>query len=81
MCRSIKTLFNYDPPASEEEIRGAAIQFVRKISGYNKPSKDNKIVFDRAVEEVARAAQKLLEALTTRTGPRLRESGLFADRQ
>jgi hypothetical protein len=73
MCRNIKTLFNFEPPASEEEIRASAIQFVRKLSGYNKPSKANEESFDRAVEKVTRATQELLESLTTVAAPRDRE--------
>ena len=60
MCRNIKTLFNFDPPATEEEIRGASIQFVRKLSGFNKPSKVNEAAFNLAVEEVAAVARNLL---------------------
>ena len=63
MCRSIKTLRNAEIPATEEEIRAAALQFVRKVSGYRKPSKVNEAAFERAVEEVAQATQKLLESL------------------
>ncbi|HVV92619.1 MAG TPA: DUF2277 domain-containing protein [Hyphomicrobiales bacterium] len=65
MCRSIRTLFNFDPPASEEEIRASALQFVRKLSGYHTPSHANEAAFDRAVEEVADAARRLLESLST----------------
>jgi hypothetical protein len=64
MCRSIKTLRNAEIPATEEEIRAAALQFVRKVSGYRKPSKVNEAAFERAVEEVARSTQKLLESVT-----------------
>lgn len=74
MCRNIKTLFNFEPPATEEEIRASAIQFVRKLSGYNRPSKANEESFDRAVEEVTRAARRLLESLTTVAPPRDREA-------
>ena len=73
MCRSIKTLFNFDPPAAEEEIRAASLQFVRKISGFNAPSKANRAAFDAAVEEVSRAARSLLEGLQTEASPRDRE--------
>ena len=73
MCRNIKTLFNFDPPATDEEIREASLQFVRKLSGFNKPSKANEAVFNRAVEEVAAAAQNLLNSLVTSAGPRDRE--------
>lgn len=73
MCRNIKTLFNFDPPATDEEIRGASLQFVRKLSGFNKPSKANEPAFNHAVEEVAAAARTLLEALVTNAAPRDRE--------
>ena len=72
MCRNIKTLFNFEPPATEAEIHAAALQFVRKVSGYNKPSKVNEAAFNRAVEEVAQAAGKLLESLETTAEPRNR---------
>ena len=65
MCRNIKTLFNFEPPATEEEIRASALQFVRKLSGFNKPSQTNTAAFDRAVEEVADAARRLLTSLHT----------------
>lgn len=65
MCRSIKTLFNFDPPASEAEIRASALQFVRKLSGFNKPSQANEAAFGRAVDEVADAARRLLFSLHT----------------
>jgi hypothetical protein len=65
MCRSIKTLFNYEPPASDEEIRAAALQFVRKLSGFAKPSSANAQVFDRSVDEVARVARRLVDSLVT----------------
>ena len=73
MCRNIRTLFNFDPPATEEEIAAASLQFVRKLSGYNKPSQANQVAFDRAVREVSRAATKLLESLVTSAEPRDRE--------
>jgi hypothetical protein len=73
MCRSIKTLFNFQPPASDEEIRAASLQFVRKISGYRKPSQVNEAAFNAAVDEVARAAHRLLDSLQTRAEPRARE--------
>jgi hypothetical protein len=73
MCRSIKTLFNFEPPATEEEIRAASLQFVRKLSGYNKPSKTNEGAFYGAVEEVAATARKLLGSLETAAEPRDRE--------
>jgi hypothetical protein len=73
MCRSIKTLFNFKPPATEEEIRAASLQFVRKISGYHKPSNANEAAFNAAVEAVAGAAHKLLDSLHTTAEPRDRE--------
>ena len=73
MCRNIKTLFNFDPPANDEEIRGAAVQFVRKLSGFTRPSKANEQVFDLAVDEVTAAARKLLASLVTSAEPRNRE--------
>ena len=73
MCRNIKTLFNFDPPATDEEIEASALQFVRKLSGYNKPSKSNEAVFNRAVEDVAAIARNLLESLETNADPRDRE--------
>jgi hypothetical protein len=73
MCRNIRTLFNFEPPATEEEIRAAALQFVRKLSGFNRPSKINEPVWDRAVDEVASAAHVLISSLITTTGPRDRE--------
>jgi len=73
MCRNIKVLYNFDPPATGEEIRGASLQFVRKISGFHKPSKANEEAFDRAVEQVAAAAQSLLDSLVTSAEPRDRE--------
>ena len=73
MCRNIKTLFNFSPPATADEVRAAALQFVRKVSGYNVPSKANQEVFDHAVDEVCAAASKLLGALVTAADPRDRE--------
>jgi hypothetical protein len=73
MCRNIKTLFNFEPPATEEEIRASALQFVRKLSGYNRPSKANRASFHRAVEEVTRVARELLGSMTTTAPPRDRE--------
>ena len=70
MCRNIKTLFNFEPPATDEEIQGASLQFVRKLSGFNKPSKANEAAFNRAVEEVAVVARSLLDALVTNAAPR-----------
>lgn len=73
MCRNIKTLFNFEPPASELEIRDAALQFVRKLSGYNVPSKVNEAAFEMAVAEVAASARRLMQSLVTRAEPRNRE--------
>ena len=73
MCRNIKTLFNFEPPASDEEIRAASLQFVRKLSGFNKPSKANEPAFDRAMTEVTDVAQRLLDSLVTNANPRNRE--------
>ncbi|HXQ72939.1 MAG TPA: DUF2277 domain-containing protein [Pyrinomonadaceae bacterium] len=74
MCRNIKTLHNFAPPATEEEIRASAIQFVRKLSGFTKPSKANEAAFDLAVEKVTEAAQELLDSLVTNAPPRDRET-------
>jgi len=73
MCRNIKTLHNFQPPATQEEIRASSIQFVRKLSGFTKPSKANEIAFNRAIEQVAQAANELLESLVTNSPPRDRE--------
>jgi len=73
MCRNIKTLFNFDPPPTDEEIRGASMQFVRKLSGFTTPSRANEPAFNRAVEEVAAVARNLLDALVTSATPRDRE--------
>jgi hypothetical protein len=73
MCRNIRTLHNFEPPATEEEVRDAALQFVRKISGYNKPSQANVEAFDRAVDEVAEATTRLLSSLVTKAPPKDRE--------
>jgi len=73
MCRNIKTLFNFDPPATNVEVRASALQFVRKLSGFTKPSRANEAAFEQAVEEVTAAAQRLLEALVTVSAPRDRE--------
>ena len=70
MCRNIKTLHNFKPPATEEEIRASAIQFVRKLSGFNKPSKANEAAFNRAVEDVSKVATVLLDSLVTSSPPR-----------
>jgi hypothetical protein len=74
MCRSIKTLHNFEPPATDEEIRASSLQFVRKLSGFTRPSRANEPAFARAVDEVARAARELLEALVTHAPPRDRET-------
>ncbi len=73
MCRNIKTIFNFDPPATEDEVRAASLQYVRKVSGFNKPSKANQEAFEAAVESVAAATNDLLKALTTKSVPRNRE--------
>ena len=73
MCRNIKTLFNFDPPATDEEIRAASLQFVRKLSGFNKPSRANETVFREAVEEASCLARRLIDSLETATPPRNRE--------
>jgi hypothetical protein len=73
MCRNIKTLFNFDPPATEDEIRAASLQFVRKLSGFNKPSKANEAAFDAAIEQVAAVARTLIDSLVTTADPRDRE--------
>jgi hypothetical protein len=73
MCRNIKTLFNFEPPATEEEIRASAVQFVRKLSGFTKPSKANEEAFERAIDEVADVARRLLTVLQTNAPPRDRE--------
>jgi hypothetical protein len=74
MCRNIKTLYNFKPPATEEEIRASALQFVRKLSGFTRPSKINEIAFNRAVDQVAGAASELLESLVTNGAPRDRDA-------
>jgi hypothetical protein len=73
MCRNIKTLHNFAPPATDGEIRASSLQFVRKLSGFSKPSKANEAAFERAVEEVTRAAHQLLDSLVTNAPPRDRE--------
>ena len=73
MCRNIRTLYNFKPPATEEEIRASAIQFVRKLSGFTWPSKANEPAFDRAVDEVSHAARELLAAMVTNAAPRDRD--------
>jgi hypothetical protein len=74
MCRNIRTLFNFEPPATEQEIRDASLQFVRKLSGFNAPSRSNAEAFDRAVDDVAAAASRLIASLTTTSQPRDRET-------
>ncbi|WP_332744576.1 DUF2277 domain-containing protein [Hydrogenophaga sp.] len=73
MCRNIRTLFNFEPPATELEIRDAALQFVRKLSGFNVPSQANEVAFDRAVEQVAGSARELIRSLRTTAAPRDRD--------
>jgi hypothetical protein len=73
MCRNIRTLFNFEPPATDEEVRAASVQFVRKLSGFTKPSQANEAAFDRAIDEVADVARRLLESLVTTAPPRDRE--------
>ena len=73
MCRSIKTLFNFAPPATDEEIRAASLQFVRKLSGFNAPSAANQVVFDRSVQDVYKIARKMIDSMTTTAPPRDRE--------
>jgi len=73
MCRNIKTLFNFSPTATDEEVRAASLQFVRKVSGFNKPSLANQVAFDRAVDDVAKAARRLLDALVTTAPPKDRD--------
>ena len=72
MCRNIKTLFNFDPPATDEEIHAAALQFVRKLSGFNKPSAANEAAFEKAIEEVSDVARRLIDSLVTSADPRNR---------
>ena len=73
MCRNIKTLFNFDPPATDEEIRAASLQFVRKLSGFNAPSKANEAAFNQAIDDVAEIARTLIDSLTTTAVPKNRE--------
>jgi len=72
MCRNIRTLFNFDPPVSAEDVRSASLQFIRKISGFTKPSKANEVAFDAAVDEIARASTRLLRTLETNAPPKNR---------
>jgi hypothetical protein len=81
MCRNIKTLFNFDPPATDEEIRAASLQFVRKLTGFNTPSKANEAAFDRAVEDTFRVARRLIDSCTTTAEPRNREEVAAAARE
>jgi hypothetical protein len=73
MCRNIKTLFNFEPPVTDDEIRAASLQFVRKLSGFTRPSKANQLAFDRAVDKISRAARELIDSLVTNSPPRDRE--------
>ena len=73
MCRNIRPLFNFEPPVTDEDVRAAALQFVRKVSGFHKPSKQNEVAFDQAVDEVAGAARRLVDALVTSSPARNRE--------
>jgi hypothetical protein len=73
MCRNIRTLFNFDPPATDEEIRAASLQFVRKLSGFNAPSRANEAAFNSAIDEVAAVARRLIDSLETSAPPRNRE--------
>jgi len=73
MCRNIKTLFNFDPPATDDEVRAASLQFVRKLSGFTHPSKANEAAFERAVDDVAQIARTLIDSLVTTADPRDRE--------
>jgi hypothetical protein len=73
MCRNIRTLFNFEPPATDEEVQAAALQFVRKLSGYNSPSQANAVAFERAVREVTASSRRLVDALVTTATPRNRE--------
>jgi hypothetical protein len=73
MCRNIKTLFNFDPPATDEEIRSASVQFVRKLSGFTNPSRANQAAFDRAVNDVSQIARRLIDSLVTTAEPRDRD--------
>ena len=81
MCRSIKTLYNFKPPATHEEIHASALQFVRKLSGFTRPSKANQPAFDRAVDQVARSAHELLDSLVANAPPRDRDVEAAKDRR
>jgi hypothetical protein len=80
MCRSIKTLFNFEPPATDEEIKASSLQFVRKLSGFARPSKANQVAFDQAVEDVAAAARVLIASLVTTASPRDRLTPMHTHR-
>jgi hypothetical protein len=80
MCRNIRTLFNFEPPATDEEVRAASLQFVRKLSGFGKPSRANEAAFNRAVEEAAAVARRLVDSLVTTAPPRNREEVAAAAR-
>jgi hypothetical protein len=80
MCRNIKTLFNFDPPATDEEIRAASLQFVRKLSGFNAPSKGNQHAFEQAIDEVSAIARRLIDSLATNAAPRNRDDVAAAAR-
>jgi hypothetical protein len=80
MCRNIKTLFNFDPPATDEEIRAASLQFVRKLSGFNAPSKANESAFNRAIDDVAKIARRLIDSLETTAPPKNRDEVAAAAR-
>jgi hypothetical protein len=77
MCRNIKTLFNFDPPVTNEEVRAASLQFVRKVSGFNKPSKANEASFQTAIDEIADVVSRLLHSLETNAQPRNREEEML----
>lgn len=81
MCRNIRTLFNFEPPATDAEVRDAALQFVRKLSGFSKPSQANQAVFDDAVDDVARVARGLVDSLVTNAAPRDREVEAYRARE
>ena len=81
MCRNIRTLFNFEPPATDEEIRASALQFVRKLSGFARPSKVNEAAFDRAVDEVADAARRLFDSMAATRPPRDRETEAMKARE
>jgi len=81
MCRNIKTLFNFDPPATQDEIHSASLQFVRKITGFNSPSKANEVVYNKAIKEIEKISEGLLLSLTTNSEPRNREVELQKAKQ